>query len=155
MTIKNFIKITSGLIIFNLMTIIPFANNDTSIYNFSINEKLSGEGEDYIESIKETADGGFIIVGYSNSNKLGATSTYDALICKYNKSNQLEWITFESGSSNEYFFDVVELSNGDFVAVGRTLSPELSNSTNTDGDGIIVKYNNKGEKQWLKCWGGI
>lgn len=90
-----------------------------------------GTGHDKAYSVKQTMDGGYILVGstYSNDGQvtvnLGQYSDENAWIIKINSLGDLEWQK-TAGSSNfgyDYFSDVIEIGNNDYVAVGYAGNP--------------------------------
>ncbi len=69
------------------------------------------------ESIKVTSDGGYIITGYA----IKRDSTWDDLfLLKVNSKGKVEWYKLYGGKSEEQGSDVVETSDGGFVAAGWT-----------------------------------
>ena len=116
--------------------------------NLLWNKDIKFSKEGIFHSVKETKDRGFIIVGISDQN------IYDGLIIKCDKDGNLEWFKNWGGSRLDEFNSVIETSDGDFIVVGN------SNSTNADfinkgsHDAIIVKYDNKGNQEWIKSFGG-
>jgi hypothetical protein len=123
-----------------------------------------GTASDFGNSIKKTADNGYIIAGYSNSvdgdltiNKGG----HDAWAFKINSSGTIEWQTTFGGTEDDFFQQIIQCSDGSFVAVGETYSYDFDASenhfsvTNFDKrDYFVVKIDSLGNKIWSRCYGG-
>ena len=68
-----------------------------------------------------------------------------------------DWSESFGGSSSEYFDDIIVSSDGYIVVIDSSSSMDLDGlvSKGTRGtDGIIVKYDSKGNVAWKKNWGG-
>ena len=111
---------------------------------------LTGEVYSSFESVIKASDGGFVAVGYSWSD----IEYEDAIIVKYDRSGNQEWINSFVGSDEDYFYSVVETKDGGFVAVGYSWSDDIDYDCNTDYSAIIVKYDSNGNQLWAKNWGG-
>ena len=140
-----------------------FATSGNNITKRSVVDVFSGNYQDYLNSIIKTQDGGYVIVGYTNSDDLGFESigtTGKAIIMKYSKNGDREWFNYIGSSNNEPYGDydifnkVIETKNGDFIAVGVNYATDLGFQNNGGGDAVIVKYDNKGNQLWATSWGG-
>jgi len=102
---------------------------------------FGGSDTDIAEAITKTRDGGFIVVGMtessdgdvSNSNKLG-----DFWVIKLSSEGELLWEKSFGGSGQDHAYDVVERSSGIIVVAGYTRS--------VDGD---VQGHVWGEDFWI------
>lgn len=105
------------------------------------------ETEEATEII-ETKEGGFLVVGYSDSYSENPNES-DIWLLKVNVNGEREW---EKALITSEIIDeghgVIETSEGDFLIVGNSTS---LNDGNTDA--IIVKVSNKGEEIWRKKFG--
>ena len=106
------------------------------------------ETEEATEII-ETKDGGFLVVGYSDSYAENANES-DIWLLKINTNGEREW---EKALMTTEIIDeghgVVETADGDFLVVGNATSLADGNT-----DAIVVKVSNKGEEIWRKKYGG-
>ena len=123
---------------------------------------------DYIYSITETSDGGYIAGGYFQSESVdlgnGVTLTnnggYDGIIIKYDANGVVQWAKGIGGDDYDYIYSVASTSDGGYIAGGyfQSESVDLGNGvtlTNNGGyDGIIIKYDANGVVQWAKGIGG-
>ncbi len=139
--------------------IIKYMTDEQEKYKVSWATSFGGENDDYINSINETSDGGFIIGGRSNSqvisiedqvlrNKSSGTSgygsgTYSGIIIKY-KPNQNDYSLDlmksigESGSNEIY--SVEETNDGKYKVyanIGGNIN--LEDGTSIKGI-VIIKY---------------
>ena len=119
-------------------------------------KSFGGSGEDSFYSVIEAQDGGFIVVGDSDSDNAGFTNNggYDAIIVKYDKNGNQLWAKNFGGSGNDNFNSITESKDGGFVAVGKSSSTNTGFTNKGKDDAIIVKYDNDGNQLWAKNFGG-
>ena len=134
-------------------------------------EVIGGTGSDYINSVVETRDGGYIVGGffYSRTIDLGngvslinqSSSQYvpDGMVIKYNSEGKIEWAQTIGGTGEDNIRSVIETSDSGYIVVGflRNSSIDLGNGiilTNNESQasGIIIKYNSKREAEWAKAY---
>ena len=129
-----------------------------------------GSNDDYIESVAETSDGGYIAGGYFGSSSIdlgnGVTlnnnnnnASYDGMIIKYDTNGVAQWAKVIGGSNADEINSVTETSDGGIIAGGYFGSSiDLGNgvtlSNNGLDDGMIIKYDSAGNTQWAKGIGG-
>ena len=105
------------------------------------------ETEEATEMI-ETKDGGFLVVGYSDSYAENPNES-DIWLLKINVNGEREW---EKALITPEVIDeghgVIETVEGDFLIIGNSTSLIDGNT-----DAVIVKVNNKGEEIWRKKYG--
>ena len=77
---------------------------------------LGGSSGDYYLSVIQSNDGGYIAVGYQESEGQGA---YDALIVKYDSNLNVVTQKGLGGSSNDYYQSVIQSDDGGYIAVGN------------------------------------
>ena len=125
--------------------------------------KKSYGGNDYdsIESINEISDG-YIISGSSYSNDgdfLGNNGAKDGWVMKLDNTGDIAWKEIIGGSKSDYYNDIIEMENGDFIAVGNTesidgdIDPLDRIGDNTDSDAFITKFSSDGNVMWKKYFG--
>ena len=128
---------------------------------------VGGTGYDYITSVAETKDGGYIVGGSFSSNiQVGAYAltgqgSSNGIVIKYNSENKVEWAKSIEGDRYNYINSVTETIDGDYIVGGYFDSKEIKigdytliNANEGKDDGIIVRYNKKGEVKWAKSIGG-
>jgi hypothetical protein len=109
-------------------------------------------------SVKLCPDGGFILVGFSESNDGDVTGNhgdYDVWVVKTDASGSLQWQRSLGGSGYDAANSVVSLSDGSFIISGYTGSVDGDVTGNHgEDDAWIVKLNASGAVVWSKCLGG-
>ncbi len=126
-------------------------------------QKMTGGGlYDGAFTVKQTSDGGYVIVGETSSadgdvtgNHSSEVNNFDAWVVKLNESGVLEWQKCLGGSTVDRAFDVLQTSDNGYIVAGNTISNDgdiLGNHGSSDG--WIVKLNNAGVLLWQKCFGG-
>jgi uncharacterized delta-60 repeat protein len=104
-----------------------------------------GVNSDYAYSVQQTSDGGYIVVGYSDSY----TYTYDIILIKLNSSGNVQWARTYGGGSWDYAYSVQQTSDGGYIVTGFTGS-----FSSGDADIILIKTNSLGNLQWAKTYRG-
>jgi hypothetical protein len=105
-----------------------------------------GPDFDYGESIQQTNDKGYIVVGWTKSFGSGASDIY---LLKLDKYGDILWTHTYGGVENDFGFDVLETRDGGFLLVGDTKSFSYGWY-----DVYVVKTDDKGEILWSKNIGG-
>ena len=120
---------------------------------------IGGSNSEYITSVKETSDEGYIIGGYFRGSYiplenyvLSSNGGYDGMIIKYNANGIVEWAKNIGGSYDDYINSVIELDARDYMAIGYFQSNTIetnghtiiNNSSSTNySDGMILKIANQ------------
>ena len=85
---------------------------------------FGGERRDYAWSVRQTADGGYIVAGYTESFGAGR---FDVYVVKLDSRGDLDPVwdpnpkTF-GGERDDYAWSVQETSNGGYIVAGSTSS---------------------------------
>jgi uncharacterized delta-60 repeat protein len=114
--------------------------------NIEWSKTIGGSNNDYINSISQTPDGGYIAGGSTQSYGAGLT---DGFIIKLNSSGNIEWSKTIGGSSDDYISSISKTSDGGYIAGGNTTSYGAGTS-----DALIIKLNSSGNIEWSKAIGG-
>ena len=130
--------------------------------NIQWDKTLGGSGTDYLESLEQTSDGGYILGGESSSNKSGQKSEnsrgdQDYWIVKLNKNGKVQWDKTIGGSSTEWLRQVSQTTDGGYILGGYSysdISGEKTSNSRGAGDYWIVKLDGSGNIQWDKTMGG-
>lgn len=80
---------------------------------------FGGTGRDYGNSIQQTDDGGFIILGYTLSIGAGGDDFY---LVKTDENGNTEWFKTLGGSQSDVGYFVRQTNDGGLILVGHTLS---------------------------------
>jgi len=119
---------------------------------------MGGTGDDRVNCIKQTNDGGFIVAGQTNSNNGDVSDNhggYDYWIVKLSNSGDIEWQKCLGGTNNDYATCIQQTNDGGFIVAGYTCSSNGDVSGNHGSyDYWIVKLSNSGDIEWQKCLGG-
>jgi hypothetical protein len=123
---------------------------------------LGGTEDDIATTIAPTADGGYIIGGFSNSATNGNKTApprgdYDYWVVRLDGSGNALWDRSYGGSTNDSLEVAVPTSDGGFLFGGSSLSPANGTKTSTNfggNDYWLVRANANGEVQWDRSFGG-
>tara|TARA_R110000868_G_scaffold258149_4_gene515496 strand:+ start:1493 stop:3061 length:1569 start_codon:yes stop_codon:yes gene_type:complete len=123
---------------------------------------IGGSNEDYAASAVETNDGGFAIVGISNSNVSGdktenSKGDYDFWIVKINSTGTIVWDKTIGGDLEDYPESIVETTSGDLLiggSSGSNISGNKGEASNGGVDYWVVKTTSTGSIIWDKTFGG-
>ncbi|MGC8765177.1 MAG: hypothetical protein ACP5QT_04755 [Brevinematia bacterium] len=105
-----------------------------------------GTDNDYLYSIQQTSDGGYIVGGYTKSFGAG---NYDCWILKLDSSGVIQWQKTYGGSDVDYAFSIQQTSDGGYIVAGETKSFGI-----VTNDCWIIKIDSNGVVQWQKTYGG-
>ncbi|MCO4815412.1 MAG: hypothetical protein KC454_11910, partial [Flavobacteriales bacterium] len=121
-------------------------------------QTFGGSKNDVAKSVVSTADGGFAVLGYTQSldgditDK--ATEDYDFWMLKFNSEVQLEWNKTYGGSGDDRGSSLIETSDGGYALLGYSDSSDGDVSFNNGNrDFWLVKINASGVLSWEKSFG--
>ncbi len=109
-------------------------------------------------SIQPTTDGGYIMIGHTNSSDIDITLNHgltDCWVVKVNGTGNIEWQKTYGGSNYETGFCIRQTTDGGYVFTGTSWSAD-GDATSNHGfaDVWVVKLNNTGTIEWQKAFGG-
>ncbi len=130
---------------------------------------LGGIGNDQLQSIQQTPDGGFIIGGSSDSSPIkdseGATignkseeskGSLDYWIIKLSASGELEWEKTFGGMFSDQLKSILIIEGG--YLVGGTSNSIISGNKSAKELGMndywVIKLDADGNQQWQRAYGG-
>ncbi|RLE39959.1 hypothetical protein DRJ16_07635, partial [Candidatus Woesearchaeota archaeon] len=109
-------------------------------------KKFGNAGDDdYGESVQQTDDGGYIIVGSTHSYG----TPYDVYLIKTDENGNIEWSKTFGGSDSDYGESVRQTSDGGYIIAGGTSSFGAGSS-----DVYLIKTDENGNIEWSKTFGG-
>jgi putative cell wall-binding protein len=122
-------------------------------------EGIESDSFSSFQSVTSAPGGNFVAVGYSNSSNDDLSGNIeiqpDFVIAKFDANGNKVWFKTYGGSKHDYLFSVAPALGGGFVAVGDSLSSDGDLSGNKgSNDFIITKFDENGNKVWLKNYGG-
>lgn len=119
---------------------------------------LGGHSDEAGNDIQQTTDGGYIVVGMTDSNDQdisGDTDSADFWIIKLNESGNLVWETNYGESGNEAAHSVAQTLDGGYIVAGSSSSSDGLLENNNGGlDYWILKLNSEGGLVWETNLGG-
>ena len=126
--------------------------------NWKTVKTYGGSEEDIAHGVSVTLDGGFVVVGntqskdgnFSDKSYVGS----DIFLMKFDSFFNLEWTKTYGGSGDDRGHDVVQLSDGGFAAIGYSKSDDGDASLNEgQHDNWLIRTNSKGVLLWQKSFG--
>ncbi|MBL7914794.1 MAG: T9SS type A sorting domain-containing protein [Bacteroidia bacterium] len=131
--------------------------------NIEWQNTIGGSSYDYLYSVQQTTDGGYILGGYSNSsisgdkteNSLGGGGDY--WIIKTDSLGIIEWQNTIGGSGIDRLFSLQQTSDGGYILGGYSnsnISGDKTENSNGSVDYWIVKTDSLGTIEWQNTIGG-
>ena len=105
-----------------------------------------GSNDDRADSIRQAADGGFIVAGTTSSSGAGGS---DAWVLKLNADGTVAWQKTYGGSNDDRADSIQQTADGGYIVAGSTSSSGAGGS-----DAWILKLNADGTVAWQKTYGG-
>ena len=99
---------------------------------------------DGVAKILQTPDGGYLVLGNTNTTPNGGTDVY---LAKLDSNGNVVWEKTYGGQSNDTGASIVKTSDG-YIIVGSTTS------YGTDSDIYVIKVDNNGNEIWINHYGG-
>ncbi|RYD04365.1 hypothetical protein N752_13405 [Desulforamulus aquiferis] len=114
-------------------------------------EKIFGgrQGDRGFHTI-ETPDGGFIVLGETNSYHMHGSGGTDAYLVKFDDKGYIQWQKTYGGGSNDLGTFIQQTTDGGYIFTGSTKSFNRS----SDEKIYLVKTDDKGVEMWFKTLGG-
>ena len=159
-------------------------DDDGMIIKYDVNnnvewaQSIGGSSGEYIRTVAETSDGGYIVGGYfggyyeeagytldlGNDVSLTGAGFYDGMIIKYGKEGVVEWAQIIGESRREYIYSVAGTSDGGYI-VGGEFPGSITVGNDVNGspvyltsagsyDGMIIKYDENNNVEWAQSIGG-
>lgn len=118
-----------------------------------------GTSSDTAEEIQQTTDGGYIVVGTTDSSNTDVTQnngSSDYWVLKLNNLGELQWQKALGGSTFDYGKSVQQTTDGGYIVCGYVVSTDgLVTGNHGDADYWVVRLDNLGSVLWQKTLGGI
>ena len=108
--------------------------------------KVGGPSAEYGHCIRQTSDGGYIVVGYTDSYGAGQE---DAELVKLDSAGTIVWIQYYGGNLDERGNSVRQTSDGGYIFTGFTKSFGAGQA-----DVYLVKTDSLGNVVWSQTYGG-
>lgn len=119
---------------------------------------FGGTSNDNAFSIKQTNDGGYIIIGDTfskNGDVFGNKGNYDTWIIKLDKNANIIWAKCYGGTNDDTANSIVPTTDGGYVFVGSSKSSNGDLAANKGNwDVCVIKIDSLGNVIWAKNYGG-
>ena len=121
-------------------------------------QTFGGSKNDVAQSVIATLDGGFAVIGYTQSmdgdvsDKLD--ESFDFWVLKFNSEANLEWNKTYGGSGDDRGYDIIQTSDNGFAILGYTDSSDGDITLNNGfRDFWLAKLDTSGNLTWQKSFG--
>lgn len=112
-------------------------------------KQLSSSSDAKPNFIISAGDGSYLVGGYTTA------TTKDAWIARIDESGNQLWAKTFGGTGDEMFTSAVKTADGGFVLSGYSTSNNGDIPVNRGNfDGLVVKIDASGNKQWSNTYGG-
>jgi len=119
---------------------------------------LGGTGNDYAQSLIQTAEGGYAVAGYTHSTDGDVSGNHggeDFWVVKLDSSGELEWQKTLGGTGDDAAYSLIQTTEGGYAVAGNTHSTDGDVSGNHGlRDFWVVKLSSTGQLEWQKTLGG-
>jgi hypothetical protein len=130
--------------------------------NIQWNKTIGGNGTDLVDNVVQTNDGGYVLVGSSDSYRSFEKSedsrgVFDFWVVKLDKKGNIQWDKTLGGYDYEFGSGVDLTSDGGIIVSGfsqSNMSGEKTENSRGGFDYWVVKLDMNGNKQWDKTIGG-
>jgi len=144
------------------------ADDDTILSETDLSESFQGEvvwiknfggsGDDTAQSVIETTDGGYAVLGYTNSTdgdlQGKAQNVNDYWLLKLDSDGNLQWSKTYGGSKDDRGQAIIQTLDGGYAITGYAMSDDGDGSNNNGfHDNWILKLNAQGNLEWEKSFG--
>lgn len=159
MTIKNLTYFLSTILLLLLYNCSTEDTADNANQGETIFVKtLGGSNNDSAQSVVATADGGYAILGFTQSNDEDITDkqneSFDYWVLKYDITDHLEWQKTYGGSLDERGRSIIQTQDGGYAVLGYSFSNDGDNTTNAGlQDFWLLKLDAIGNIIWQKTYG--
>ncbi len=119
---------------------------------------FGGTNNDRSYDAWQTADGGFLMTGTSESvdfDKIDPKGSYDYWAVRLTPSGDLVWTKSFGGAEIDNSYASLKTNDGNYIMVGDSRSSDQDvTSPRGNADAWMVKFDDNGNKIWQKSFGG-
>lgn len=119
---------------------------------------LGGTKNESGQSVVKTPDGGYAVLGYTQSMDLDvlnkSNNSYDYWLIKFDAFGNQEWQKVYGGSDDDRGQEIINTSDGGYAIIGSSKSQDGDVSLNSGfNDFWVLKISNSGNLIWEKSFG--
>ena len=162
---SKFIKTFSILVL--TITFFNCKNDDDNAISTSTNtvtgeidfiKNYGGSKNESAQSVTNTLDGGYAILGYTQSidgDIIDKTDdNFDFWVLKFDSESQIQWNKTYGGSQDDRGKSIIQTQDGGFAILGSSFSNDLDVTQNAgQEDYWLAKLDNSGNIIWQKSFG--
>ncbi|TVZ56437.1 hypothetical protein OD91_1722 [Lutibacter sp. Hel_I_33_5] len=117
-----------------------------------------GSKNDLANAVTKTVDGGYAVLGYTQSNDGDITNKtsedFDFWLLKFSTLNQPQWNKTYGGTNDDRGSDIIQTKDGGFAILGYSKSADKDVALNAGfKDYWVAKLNSSGTILWQKSFG--
>jgi hypothetical protein len=105
-----------------------------------------GTDSDFVNSIQQTSDSGYIVAGQTGSFSAGS---YDVWVLKLDGDGYVQWQKTYGGTDSDFVNSIQQTSDSGYIVAGQTGSFSAGSY-----DAWVLKLDGDGYVQWQKTYGG-
>lgn len=156
--LKGIFCFCAGLLFFNGCSTADDENGILNNAEVALSARIGGSGDDTVRSIIQTQDGGYAVLGFTNSTDGDihdkTSSVNDYWVLKFNQYGALQWSKTIGGSGDDRGQSIVQTSDGGYALIGYAMSAD-GDGSNNEGfhDNWIVRLDQTGAILWEKSFG--
>ena len=111
-------------------------NPVTNLEETEFIKTFGGSKNDVFQSVVKTDDGGYAILGYTQSNDFDITDkpneSFDFWLMKFSSEDILLWQKTFGGTKDDYGYKIIQATDGGYVIVGSSKSDDFELRTARD-----------------------
>jgi len=138
---KSLLQLIVAIILMVAFTVQAFSQPPDTLWTGT----YGGSGYDQGNSIQQTADGGYIMTGYTSSFGAGNLDVY---LIKTDLTGTVEWTKTYGGVHGDEGNSVQQTTDGGYIIVGSTSSYGLGTQV------YLIKTDSLGDTLWTRIYGG-
>lgn len=153
------------LYLFVFITVLCCKNEDEDVIGTTTTSGLvasvktfGGSKNDSAQEIVSTNDGGYAILGFTQSKDGDITDkqddSFDFWVLKFNQENEIQWNKTYGGTGDDKGQDIIQTLDGGYALIGSSFSNDEDVSGNQgQNDFWLTKLDASGNISWQKSYG--